>query len=88
VAFNDIDATAEIAKLSNQVTTLLVQMAELRTEFSALRREFDKIYNDRVDRNGVKQVSVDRLPGWALIIMALTIMILLLVYVGGRAGAF
>lgn len=83
MSFGDVDAAAEIAKLSAQLTTVLIQVAELKTEFVAMRREFDRLY----ERNSnMRTVTADKLPYWLLALAALTIAILMLVYLGGRAG--
>jgi hypothetical protein len=83
MSFGDVDAAAEIAKLSAQLTSVLIQVAELKTEVIAMRREFDRLYSSD---HGIKTVQADRLPQWIVAVLLLAITIMILVYVGGRAG--
>jgi type VI protein secretion system component VasF len=83
MSFNDLDAAGEIVKINAQLTAVLVQLAEMRVEVGALRRELDRVLSQSHE---VRTVPTDKLPVWVFALAALAILILLIVYMGGRAG--
>ena len=104
MAFSDMDAAAEIAKLSNQIaamsgqlTTALVQIAEMRGEQSAMRRDMDRLLAERRTSDAAnereRQMSQQTQPlaGWSVLLLLMMAglivgMVVLAIYVGGRGG--
>ncbi len=100
MAFSDMDAAAEIAQMSRQIaamsgqlTTALVQIAEIRGEQSAARRDMDRILSERRandaahERQQVQPLAV----GWNGIILVFCVLSIALalmwvIYAGGRLG--
>ncbi len=106
MAFSDMDAAAEIAQMSRQIaamsgqlTTALVQIAEIRGEQSAARRDMDRILserraNDAAHERQQAQVQAQVQPlavGWSGIILVFCVLSIALalmwvIYAGGRLG--
>ncbi len=99
MAFSDMDAAAEIAKMSNQIavmggqlTTALVQIAEIRGEQSAARRDMDRILSERRANEAHERQQLQPLAaGWNGIILVFCVLSIALalmwvIYAGGRLG--
>ncbi len=93
MAFSDMDAAAELTKMSNQLaamgsqlTTALIQIAEVRGEMGAMRRDLDRMHADR-ETPGAK-LELGTWSGLALSIGIVVgiVAILMMIYGGGSLG--
>lgn len=101
MAFSDVDAAAELLKMSGQLSALSVQLAEMRGEFAAMRRDIERGHQERAAtfsqlqqlQTAIQQPTTTRalLDGWnvlLLVTMAVLIVgaIFAAVYLGGQGG--
>lgn len=96
MAFSDMDAAAEISKMSQQLvamggqlTTALIQIAEMRGEMSALRRDMDRMHVER-EQGREQSLKLD-LNSWSGVVFVLGVVvvvvaILVMIYGGGNFG--
>lgn len=93
MAFSDMDAAAELTKMSNQLaamgsqlTTALIQIAEVRGEMAGMRRDLDRMHADK--ETASTKVEIGTWSGVALSIgiVIWIVAILMMIYSGGSFG--
>lgn len=101
MAFSDIDAAAEILKMSGQLSALSIQLAEMRGEFTAMRRDIERGHQERATtlaqiqqlQTAIQNPGPTRslIDGWNVLLLVTMVLVVVgavfaTIYIGGQGG--